>query len=350
MSGLRCGFTTGTCAAAAAKAAAAILVGGEAPAQVALRLPAGEAATLPVEYARGDTRRAEAGVRKDAGDDPDVTDGVLVVATLAPHAGDGILFRAGAGVGTVTKAGLQLPPGEAAINPAPRELIAQAIREVTPLALTVTVAVPGGEALAAQTFNPRLGVVGGLSILGTSGRVRPYSCQAVKDTVACALDVAHAAGVRAPVLVPGNIGARAAEGHFRLAGEQLIEVSNEWGFALDEVARRDFEAVLLLGHPGKLAKLARGVRDTHSSRSAPAAPYVAALLRELSGEAPASETVEGLFAALEQTRRERAGNELAARIRETVAPTYGLDAAVILIDMAGNILGEDGELAPWTRS
>ena len=219
-----------------------------------------------------------AAVRKDAGDDPDVTHGLEVRvrlswddARLHGHA----TFVAGEGVGTVTKPGLQVPPGEPAINPVPRQMILAAVREITARGVRVEISVPGGREIAAKTFNPRLGIEGGLSILGTTGIVRPYCTRALRDALKCTLDVAAACRVTAPVLVPGNIGARAARRHFSLRDEQVIEVGNEWGFVLDLLSRHAFRAVMLLGHPGKLAKLAAGQWDTHSSRSGSVADYLA---------------------------------------------------------------------------
>jgi cobalt-precorrin-5B (C1)-methyltransferase len=288
-------------------------------------------------------------VRKDAGDDPDVTDGVLVTATVEFSGDDGVSFRAGEGVGTVTKAGLQIPVGEPAINPGPREMITRAVRTVTRRAMTVTLSVPDGEALAEKTFNPRLGVVGGLSILGTTGHVRPYSHEAIQETVRCALSVCASAGHRAPVLVPGNIGARAARRHIEVPEDAIVEVSNEWGVALTHAKELGFEAVLALGHPGKLGKLARGDWDTHSSRSEPATDVAAEAIRQTGrhpGDAP---TVDGLFARLSEAARVQAAEVLAGRVREAVEATYALSCAVVLVAMDGAAWAEAGDLGRWPR-
>ncbi|MBO6784803.1 MAG: cobalt-precorrin-5B (C(1))-methyltransferase, partial [Alphaproteobacteria bacterium] len=180
-SGLRRGWTTGACATAAAKAAYEALLGGAFPDPVAIRLPRGLRAEFPLSEARLEREEAVAAVVKDAGDDPDVTHGATVRCAVARGAaGDGVRFVAGEGVGTVTLPGLPVPPGEPAINPKPREMIAAALSEVAgeygvSPDVTVTVAIPGGEALAERTANPRLGIVGGLSVLGTTGVVIPYS-------------------------------------------------------------------------------------------------------------------------------------------------------------------------------
>jgi cobalt-precorrin-5B (C1)-methyltransferase len=350
MSSGRTGFTTGTCAAVAAKTAAMVLCGCTIPPEVEVGLPDGTRVRLPAAWTKGDGTSAEAAVRKDAGDDPDVTDGCTVIASVEWANGGNLTIEAGPGVGTVTKPGLSVPPGEPAINPVPRRMIREAVREVTERALRITISIPGGEELAAKTFNPRLGVEGGLSILGTSGIVRPFSGTALRDALKCALDVASACGVKAPVLVPGRIGEKAARRYFRLAPEQLIEVSNEWGFMLDEAAGHQFEQLLVLGHPGKLAKLPERQWDTHSSRSTSAVPAVTELARGLLGlKPPESLTVEGLFAALDEENRGRLAAELAAKIRQAVdvriqnrCPT-----AVVLVNIRSELLGSDGDLSAW---
>ena len=253
-----------------------------------------------------------------------MTNGALVTATVAWTDGDGVEFAAGEGVGTVTKPGLAIPPGEPAINPVPRRMIAQAVREVTPRGVRVTIAVPGGAELAKKTFNPRIGVLGGLSILGTTGIVRPFSCSAMRESLRCALDVAAAAGIRAPVFVPGHIGERAARAQFRVADEQVVEVGNEWGFVLDEALRRPFTDLLILGHPGKLAKLTADDWDTHSARSGSALPIVARMHEEMLGRpAPRATTVEGLFATLDAKEKKILGDALAAAVKKAVGERTG---------------------------
>ena len=264
MDGLRGGFTTGACAAAAAKAAAVMLCGGSLADTVDIPFPDGAREIFPALYVRRTGGGCEAAVRKDAGDDPDMTNGVDVIAHVSFSDGGQVCFEAGDGVGKVTLPGLSVSQGEPAINPGPREMIRAALTGFSQRGFRVRVSIPGGEEIAKKTFNPRLGVVGGLSILGTTGRVRPFSAMAIIDSLKCSLSVAAACGVRAPVLVPGNIGERAARGNYRLSPEQVIEVSNQWGAMLDETQRYDFANLLIVGHPGKLAKLTAGEWDTHS--------------------------------------------------------------------------------------
>jgi cobalt-precorrin-5B (C1)-methyltransferase len=353
---LRCGITTGTCAAAAAKAAALVLTGSSAPSEVHVRLPSGTMIRVPilaVQFEPG-SPTATATVRKDAGDDPDVTDGLEIRVNLTWGDAGEVTFVAGEGVGMVTKPGLQVAPGEPAVNPVPRQMIATAIREVTRRGVRVEISIPGGREIAAKTFNPRLGIEGGLSILGTTGIVRPYCTRALHDALKCALDVAAACGVTAPVLVPGNIGARAASQHFSLGDQQVVEVGNEWGFVLDILSGHAFHAVLLLGHPGKLGKLAAGQWDTHSSRSDQAIHYLSQLCEELLGHpAPDCTTTDGMFAALSIAEKDLLASELAHRVRLTVADRLAnrlanrLAVAVLLVDMAGECLGRDGDFSPW---
>ena len=350
MSALRTGYTTGSCAAAAAKAAVRLLAGGRVKERLEIPLPGGARIVLPLVYARLTASGAEAAVRKDAGDDPDVTNGALILASVVWNGGDDIEFSAGEGVGTVTKPGLAIPPGEPAINPVPRRMIHEAVREVTPRGVRVTISVPEGRDIARKTFNARLGIVGGLSILGTTGIVRPFSCSAIRETLRCTLNVAAAAGIRAPVFVPGHIGEKAARAHFRVADGQVVEVGNEWGFVLDETLRHPFSALLILGHPGKLAKLTAGDWDTHSGRSGSALPVVAAMHKNVLGRpaAPAA-TVEGLFAALPAADKKRLGDALAAAITKAIGKrTEGrFTPAVVLIDLGGRVIGTSGDLKPW---
>lgn len=345
---LRTGFTTGACAAAAAKAAALTLCGGRAVTAVEIPFPDGTRVSLPVLFARPCGTGAEAAVRKFAGDDPDVTDGGVIEAALSFDSAVDVVFAAGTGVGTVTKPGLQVPPGEPAINPVPRRMIREAVREVTDAGLRITISIPGGRELAARTFNPRLGVKGGLSILGTTGRVRPFSVPALREALVCALDVALACDVHAPVLVPGHIGERAARRHFTLTDEQVIQVSNEWGFMLDRVAQHPLERVLLVGHPGKMAKLADGHWDTHSSRSPTALNAVARWASAANLALPAeSITVEGIFESLNGTARQTLGAVVAAAVRNAVQARIPFPVAVAVVNMRGDVLGADGDVSPW---
>lgn len=344
----RTGYTTGTCATAAATAAVQVLAGQPPPPQVAIELPEGGMACLPIRSCEGTRLWARAAVVKDAGDDPDITDGVTVEVTLRIVPKGDLTFVAGPGVGRITKPGLALNPGEPAINPVPRRMIANAIRKVTGQSVEVTVSIPGGETLSARTFNSRLGIHGGLSILGTTGIVRPFSLKSVQETIRCSISVAFASGVRAIVLVPGNMGRRAAHRMFHLVEEQVVEIGNEWGFSLDALKAHPFTTVLALGHPGKLAKLTAGDWDTHSARSHPAVAAVRSLLPDdLVSIAPDAETVEALFDAIPNDRARAIGERVADAIRQTIRNRHAdITVAVVLTNLKGDLTGCAGDIAP----
>src|SRR5947209_4344127 len=272
---LRRGWTTGACAAAAARAAYAALLTGRFPDPVTIRLPRGQAPSFPLALAEREDGCARAGIVKDAGDDPEVTHGALVVAELAwAEPGSGIGFRAGEGVGTVTRAGLPLPVGEPAINPAPRALIRETLADLAeangapPPDLTVTLAIPGGERLAEKTMNGRLGIVGGLSILGTTGVVVPYSCSSWIHAIQRGIDVARAAGLDHIAAATGTTSERAVQQLYDLPEHALIDMGDFVGGTLKYLRRHPVPRLTLAGGFAKLAKLAAGHLDLHSSRSA----------------------------------------------------------------------------------
>lgn len=265
---LRCGYTTGTCAAGAARCAAQALLTGVFPAVVRITTPAGIAVDLEPEECVLTADSAICAVRKDGGDDIDVTDGALIMATVTRIPG-GIEIDGGQGVGRVTRPGLDQPVGAAAINSVPRKMIEQELKPVLaeqgePGGLRVVISVPRGEELAAKTMNSRLGIVGGISILGTSGIVRPMSRQALVDTTRAELKMLAASGKQDLLLVPGNFGTDFSRDVLGLDITQAAECSNYIGEALDCCSELGFRSVLLVGHIGKLCKLAAGIFDTHS--------------------------------------------------------------------------------------
>lgn len=268
---LRCGYTTGTCAALAAAAAARLLLTGRAPETVSLHTPKGWNVEVPVETPCLEGGAACCCVTKDGGDDVDATHGLPICARVEAIAGEGILLQGGSGVGRVTRPGLDQPVGEWAINHIPRQMIREAVDAVRreldePGGLCVTIFVPGGEEAARKTFNPHLGIEGGISILGTSGIVEPMSVKAIVETTALELRQAAASGARQLVLTPGNYGMEfLARGGVALpAGVPVVRCSNFIGEALDGAGAEGFASVLLVGHIGKLVKLAGGIMNTHS--------------------------------------------------------------------------------------
>ena len=350
---MKWGLTTGTCAALATKAAILLLIEAVRSESVAVILPDGASAEQAVYDLACEGETASATVIKDAGDDPDVTHGTRVISTLRLNSVGEVRFIAGLGVGTVTRAGLSIPPGEAAINPGPRQMIEQVIKEVTDLGIDVTISVPQGLELAQKTFNPRLGIEGGISILGTTGRVRPFSAAALQESLKCALDVFIAEGLTDIVLAPGNMGNGAALTHFDVTEEQVVDVSNEWGFMLREVEQCGLRHLLIVGHPGKLAKLAMGQWQTHSSFSTSAVSFVTDLGQDLlPTHTEEANTVEELFMTLlEPPQRERLANRLAAAIALSIVETYPELPAphVVLINLKRDILGSDGDPGIWRK-
>lgn len=270
---LRCGYTTGTCAALAAAGAARALLTGVRPETVRLVTPKGLTVETPLLEWSADGDSARCAVRKDAGDDPDVTDGCLVFVQVRRTETPGITIDGGIGVGRVTKPGLDQPVGEAAINSVPRRMITDAVKEACAAAdygggLEVIISVPEGAEIAKKTFNPMLGIEGGISILGTSGIVEPMSEQALIDTIGIEIRQAATGGGQRLILTPGNYGADylTQSGLDRL-GVPIVKCSNFVGDALDSAAAEGFSDVLLVGHIGKLVKLAGGVMNTHSRQA-----------------------------------------------------------------------------------
>lgn len=344
------GYTTGSCAAGAAKAALISLTGRRSSSIVDITLPSGEHLSLPLLFVRRTEHGVEAGIRKNGGDDPDVTTGLTVVAEVQFIDGGEIEYRGGEGVGRVTLPGLSLPVGEPAINPGPRKMIATALRELTSRGCRVTISIPGGGEIAAKTFNPRLGIVGGLSILGTTGIVRPFSLEAMRSSLLCGLDVAVAGGITDPVFVPGNIGEKAARRYLKVKPLQVVEVGNEWGFMVDHASKKGVVALMVIGHPGKLAKLWLGDWDTHSARSQSAVEPVRELAMRLSRcTIPTLPTVEGILMALTAEERKKVSDGLGSRICAAVEARMAMHCAVsvALVNMAGEWLGSAGEIDRW---
>ncbi|MBV9653910.1 MAG: cobalt-precorrin-5B (C(1))-methyltransferase [Acetobacteraceae bacterium] len=348
---LRRGWTTGACAAAAAKAAYTALLTGSFPDPVSLLLPRGEQPAFALAEATLWDDAAVAAIVKDAGDDPDVTHGALVRATVRRgKPGSGVVFRAGEGVGTVTLPGLPLPPGEPAINPAPRRMIREALEEVAggPVDAVVEIAVPGGEALAAQTLNARLGILGGLSILGTSGVVVPYSCSAWIHSIQRGIDVARATGLPHVAGATGRASEDAVRRHHGLADAALIDMGDFVGGMLKYLRAHPVPRVTVAGGLAKMTKLAQGRLDLHSRRGSVDLAALAALAAETgaspetAGALAAANTAAEAF-AIAGERGMALGDAVALRAWETAAHVLlGAEIAleVLLFDRDGVKLGE----------
>lgn len=356
---LRRGWTTGACAAAAARAAYRGLLTGQFPDPVRIRLPGGQTPCFALAETRLAADSAMAGIVKDAGDDPDVTHGATVQATVRRNPpGTGITFRAGAGVGTVTLPGLPLPPGEPAINPGPRGMIRQALAEeaAQPGAepdAEVTVSIPGGEALAAKTMNRRLGILGGLSILGTTGIVVPFSCASWIHSIHRGIDVARAAGLAHVAACTGSVSEAAVQRLHHLPERALIDMGDFAGGTLKYLRAHPVPWLTLAGGFAKLAKLADGRMDLHSARSQVATDRLARLLHDLGAPAAlreAAAAAAGAGAVLALAREHHpalaAGlaDSVARQAREVALATLagGTRVDVAVFDRQGMLVGHAG--------
>ncbi|MFC3395130.1 cobalt-precorrin-5B (C(1))-methyltransferase CbiD [Brenneria rubrifaciens] len=262
----RKGYTTGSCATAAAKVAALMVLRQQVIEQVSIVTPSGVTLYLNVEQPLIEGEQATAAIRKDGGDDVDATHGMLIFARVALRDRTDIHISGGEGVGTVTRNGIGLAVGSAAINRTPRQTIEAAVREVIgPLrGADITIFAPEGEARAKKTYNGRLGILGGISIIGTTGIVTPMSEESWKRSLALELEMTRAAGQDKVILVPGNHGERFVREQFGLDGQRVVIMSNFVGYMLQETVRLEFRRVVLIGHPGKLVKVAAGIFHTHS--------------------------------------------------------------------------------------
>lgn len=409
---MRFGYTTGSCATAAAKAAAICLFQGSISDEVEIDTPAGIKLRLEITDKHVSDTSAECAVQKDAGDDPDVTHGCKVYARVERIFGETIEIDGGEGVGRVTKPGLQVPVGHAAINPVPRRMIENAVRGVIGknAGAKVIISVPNGRILGEKTFNPKLGIIGGISIIGTTGIVRPMSEDAFKTSLLCGLDIAKGIGYETVVLVPGSLGERAILNLVPISKDQVIQISNFVGFMLDAARERHFKKVILAGHPGKLVKLLRGDFHTHSTVSKPANDILIGIIDHqhiqnrdpeaetggrrsktenlipdtrhptpgeeppenrypLHGNTPMTSsslsdamlnrlkeasTVEGIVALLRECGNLSIMNKVAEKIEAKVLefyrdkqPSAGIEAGVILFDMKGSIVGISNNARLW---
>jgi cobalt-precorrin-5B (C1)-methyltransferase len=350
---LRRGWTTGTCAAAAAKAAYAALLTGEFPDPVEVTLPRGERPAFALATARTDSGCATAGIVKDAGDDPDVTHGALILATVR-HAtrGSGVVLRAGEGVGTATRPGLPIAPGEPAINPAPRKLIAEAVAEIAAAAncaadVEVEIAIPGGEALAQKTLNPRLGIVGGLSILGTTGIVVPYSCSAWIHGIRGGIDVARAMGVTHVAGATGATSEAAVQKLHDLPEIALIDMGDFVGAMLKYIRAHPVPRVTIAGGVAKITKLAQGLLDLHSKRGAVDLAALARVAETAGGSRALRERILAANTAAEAFAHAESegiglGDVVARAAREAALRVVeGRDVAieVVVFDREGRLVG-----------
>jgi cobalt-precorrin-5B (C1)-methyltransferase len=345
---MRYGWTTGACATAATTAAYTALLTGEFPDPVEVLLPKDRRPSFALATERLAPGSACAGVIKDAGDDPDVTHGALILSTVSPGEPDsGVTFRAGEGVGTVTRPGLPLAVGEPAINPVPRRLMTEAVSRVA-LAhggsgdVVVEISIPDGEELARQTWNPRLGILGGLSVLGTTGVVVPYSCSAWIDSIRRGIDVARAMGYQHVAGATGSTSERVVAELYGLPESALLDMGDFAGAVLKYLRRHPVPRLTLAGGFAKFSKLAAGHLDLHSKRSQVDLRLLASLVPD-----PLAESITGANTALHALELAQAagvpiGDLVAARARNVAVEVLaGAEIAVdvVVIDRSGTIVG-----------
>jgi len=352
---LRRGWTTGACATAAASAAYRAFLTGRFEDELAITLPKGERPTFRLCRAELSPGRATAGIIKDAGDDPDVTHKAEIVVTVeAGAAGSGVGFRAGKGVGTVTLPGLPLAVGEPAINPVPRAMMAAAVGNVAeeldaPGDVVLTVSISGGEKLAEKTANPRLGIHGGLSVLGTTGVVIPYSCASWIHSIHSGIDVARASGITHIAAATGRTSEEAVRKLHALPDRAHIDMGDFAGGLLKHLRRHPLPRLTLAGGFAKISKLAGGHLDLHSDRSQVDFPALAVMLGELGDDdeamarAAAANTASQVLAEAGALGGALA-NLVAARAREVALATLAGDTEVevMIFDRARTLIGRAG--------
>ncbi len=348
---LRRGWTTGACATAAVKAAVQALMGREPDDPIPVTLPAGTVTHFTLATLIRDGDHVAAGVIKDAGDDPDVTHGALVTAEVRRGLpGSGITFEAGEGVGTVTLPGLPIPPGEPAINPVPRQMMRQAIAEVMgsePSDFVLRIGVENGRKLAERTMNARLGIIGGLSILGTTGIVVPYSCAAWINSIHRGIDVARAAGITHIAASTGSTSEAAVKALYDLGEQALIDMGDFVGGTLKYLRTHPVGRLTIAGGIAKMAKLGQGMADLHSARGAPNHDWLAARMAEAGGTSADCEAVRRANTVLEAQAYAAARNlpladviASAARLTATaLLANPAVTVEVCVFDRAGILIG-----------
>lgn len=343
------GFTTGTCAQAAAKASCIMLVTGRLAKSVEVETPKGVKLNLKIIDQKIGRDFTQCAVVKDAGDDPDVTDGAKIYAQVKYSDKKGISIRGGEGVGVVTKPGLAVKVGEYAINPTPRQMI---IKEVTPYlpddrGLEVVISVPGGEELAERTFNPRLGIIGGISILGTTGIVEPKSIDAYKASLSLQIDVSRAEGYKTATLVLGYVGEKFCREVLGLKPDSIIKIGDYVGFMLSECVKKGIEKASLIGHIGKLVKVANGQFNTHikfgDRRIETISDYARkhGAKKEVIEIISAQTSAEATINILKENRLEEVfytiAKDAAAKIDKLV--NHRLKSSCIILSLKGDVLG-----------
>jgi cobalt-precorrin-5B (C1)-methyltransferase len=361
---LKYGITTGACAAAAAKAAVIALVGNPVD-RVVIPTPIGLRFEIPVKESKKlSDDAAVATVVKDAGDDIDATDKIEIFATVKLTSDGKVTIKSGKGVGKVTKPGLAVPVGESAINPVPRKMIRDAVKEALPQGkgVEVVIDIPEGEKVAKKTLNAKLGIIGGISVLGTTGVVKPLSMEACRRSLVPQIDVALAEGYTRIFMVPGNIGERITKQLFKAPDEAIVQTGDFMGYMLNKAAEKGVQEIILLGHPGKLVKLAAGIFNTHHKMGDARAEVIAAYAAAVGADSETinrilqSNTTEEAAELLKQANLSRATfDRIAEKVRSRVMERIKEKAkvSVIIVSLDGAVLGMDESArgaAPWLSS
>jgi cobalt-precorrin-5B (C1)-methyltransferase len=361
---LRYGNTTGACAAAAAKAALIALidspvdrVGVPSPFGVRFEILVKEAKKLSIDT-------CAATVVKDAGDDIDATDKLEISATVRLTNDGKVTIKSGKGIGIVTKPGLPEAIGQAAINPMPRRMIEESVKEVLPTGkgADVTLIIPEGEKVAAKTLNPKLGIVGGLSVLGTTGIVKPLSMEACRRSLVPQIDVALSEGYERVFFVPGNIGERITKKLFKPPEDAIVQTGDFVGYMLDKAVDKGVKEIVFLGHPGKLAKVAAGIFNTHhkvaDARNEVVAAYAGAVgagATVVNRILQANTTEEAITLLKQANLSEQVFDRIAERVSQRVSERVQqkIKVSVVLVSLDGEVLGMDANarsLGTWRES
>ncbi len=334
---LRRGWSTGACATAATKAAYTALVTGEFPDPVMIRLPKGETPSFVLAMHEIGEGWARAGIIKDAGDDPDVTHGALIVATVR-NLGQGVTFKAGDGVGMVTKPGLPIAVGEAAINPVPRQMMTDVIAELGGVNVEIEISVPGGKTIAEKTWNPRLGIIGGISILGTTGIVNPFSCAAWIASIHRGIDVARAMGLHHVAGCTGSTSEDAVRAHHGLPLEAMLDMGDFAGGVLKYLKLNPVPRLTIGGGFGKMVKLAQGAMDLHSGRSQVDFEWLARRARpELQKQIELANSAQHVLEIAGNAMAETVANEALQQVRQYLSGSE-IQPDVIIVSRDGKII------------
>jgi cobalt-precorrin-5B (C1)-methyltransferase len=360
---LKYGITTGATAAAAAKAAV-IAALKEPVDRVVIPTPIGLRFEVPIKYSRKlATDTAEAVTIKDAGQDIDVTDKMEIIATIKLTEDGKITIKGGVGIGKVTKPGLQVPIGEGAINPVPKSMIIEAVKEALPAGkgVEILISAPEGANIAKKTMNAKLGITGGVSILGTTGVVKPLSLEACRRSLVPQIDVAIARGYKRILFVPGNIGERIAKQQFGVPEEAIVQTGDFVGYMLDKAVEKDIKEIIVLGHSGKLVKLAANIFNTHhkvgDARNEVIASYAGAVgagTKTINELLTANTTDEATEILKQANLLEATYNKIATRVNQRISDRVEnkIKISVVIVAMDGKVLGMDENARcnkPWLK-